>query len=389
MAYRSGSSASSSGLTVSPAVPAGAIASDVLIMEISGTISSSALPLTPPAGWTLIGSDVVSGNWSSHYYWAMGDVASTTFTASGATFNCTARISAFSGRNTSTPISTSAVVDFAGNFANLTSSALTVATGDDVYIAWDTLQTVGTFGGTPAGLTDISQIDGSNFSSLLSYQDAATAGVLPVYSRSESHNFTGRSVATIALAAAASGPTVTSASSNSNAEGSAIVHTITLSAATTASTNFAATLVGVSATGGGTDFTSALASLTYSAGVTASGSNLVVPSGVSSFTVSIPTTGDVLNEANETYTLTVGGVSGTGTITDNDAVPVLTINDATQSGNNVTFTVTLTPASGRVVTVNYATANGTKTAGVDYTATSGTLSFAAGETTKQIVVPIL
>ncbi len=41
------------------------------------------------------------------------------------------------------------------------------------------------------------------------------------------------------------------------------------------------------------------------------------------------------------------------------------------------------------MTVNYATANATATAGSDYTATSGTLSFAAGEISKTITVPVL
>ena len=40
-------------------------------------------------------------------------------------------------------------------------------------------------------------------------------------------------------------------------------------------------------------------------------------------------------------------------------------------------------------TVDYATSNGSATAGQDYTATSGTLSFAAGESDKTFAVPIV
>ena len=53
------------------------------------------------------------------------------------------------------------------------------------------------------------------------------------------------------------------------------------------------------------------------------------------------------------------------------------------------FTVTLSAASDRTITLNYATANGTAVAGSDYTATSGTLSFAPGETVKTFSVGIL
>jgi len=41
------------------------------------------------------------------------------------------------------------------------------------------------------------------------------------------------------------------------------------------------------------------------------------------------------------------------------------------------------------VTVNYATSNGTATAGSDYTAKSGTLTFAAGVTSKTFAIPIV
>ena len=52
------------------------------------------------------------------------------------------------------------------------------------------------------------------------------------------------------------------------------------------------------------------------------------------------------------------------------------------------FVVSLNPAS-TAVSVDYATSNGTATAGADYTATSGTLSFQSGETTKTVSVPVL
>ena len=55
----------------------------------------------------------------------------------------------------------------------------------------------------------------------------------------------------------------------------------------------------------------------------------------------------------------------------------------------VDFTVTLSRASSSAVTVDYATSDGSATAGADYTSTSGTLTFAAGETAKTVSVPVL
>ena len=54
-----------------------------------------------------------------------------------------------------------------------------------------------------------------------------------------------------------------------------------------------------------------------------------------------------------------------------------------------TFTVTLAKASPLRVSVAYATADGTATAGTDYTATSGTIVFAPGQTSRTVAVAVV
>ena len=56
---------------------------------------------------------------------------------------------------------------------------------------------------------------------------------------------------------------------------------------------------------------------------------------------------------------------------------------------NAVFTVTLSAASGKQVTVQYGTADGSAAAGSDYTNAAGTLTFAAGVTTQKITVAVL
>jgi hypothetical protein len=75
-------------------------------------------------------------------------------------------------------------------------------------------------------------------------------------------------------------------------------------------------------------------------------------------------------------------------------LPRLNIGDAmVTEGNTGTavavFTVTLSAPSAQPVTVPYATANGTATAGSDYQARNGTLTIPAGQTTATITVPVI
>jgi hypothetical protein len=55
----------------------------------------------------------------------------------------------------------------------------------------------------------------------------------------------------------------------------------------------------------------------------------------------------------------------------------------------LTFTVAMAPVSASDVTVDYATSNGTATAGSDYIAASGTLTIPAGQTSGTIAVSVL
>jgi Ca2+-binding RTX toxin-like protein len=66
-----------------------------------------------------------------------------------------------------------------------------------------------------------------------------------------------------------------------------------------------------------------------------------------------------------------------------------TIVEGLTTPQNASYTVTLSNASSQTISVNYATSNGTATAGSDYTATIGTLTFAPGVTTQVINIPIL
>ena len=62
---------------------------------------------------------------------------------------------------------------------------------------------------------------------------------------------------------------------------------------------------------------------------------------------------------------------------------------AAREGGTLRFTMELARASEAPVTVDYETADGTATAGEDYTAKRGTVTFAPGRTRKTVAVPVL
>src|SRR5262249_19559909 len=138
----------------------------------------------------------------------------------------------------------------------------------------------------------------------------------------------------------------------------------------------------------GTDFVPTSGKLTFAPGET-------------SRQIVVPVIGDLVNEADETFalnlsnpvnTLIVDG-QGIGTIFDNDPLPTISVSDPVVAEGNsgtklVTFNVNLSAASGRTVSLAYATSDGSATAGGDYVARSGTLSFSPGMVLQTVVVTL-
>ena len=149
--------------------------------------------------------------------------------------------------------------------------------------------------------------------------------------------------------------------------------------------------------------TYATADGTASAGsdYTATSGTLVFAPNQGSKTVNVAVLGDTVDEPNETFFVNLSNIEGAqlmdaqavGQIVDDDGLPALMVNDVTVvEGDTVTvtavFTVTLSPSSGQAVTVQYATTDGTASAGSDYTAAAGTVTFAPGETEKSVAVTV-
>ncbi|WP_203342411.1 tandem-95 repeat protein [Vibrio diabolicus] len=96
-----------------------------------------------------------------------------------------------------------------------------------------------------------------------------------------------------------------------------------------------------------------LSNATYTNGVVFLGGYLIVPAGISSFEISIPTIDDLVVESSETIVLELGGETGTATVLDNDSseLSVVDAGDVIE-GTDAIFTVLLSNPVQEAVVVN-------------------------------------
>lgn len=128
---------------------------------------------------------------------------------------------------------------------------------------------------------------------------------------------------------------------------------------------------------------------------------LDIPPGTTTRTVSVPVRGDVVDELDEDFQLTLSTPRfaelvrpvATGTVVDDDealiSITDVTVDEGDDGTANAPFGVELATPADREITVEHATVAGSATAGEDFEPVSGTLVFPAGETRGTVSVPVV
>ncbi|HEV7863000.1 MAG TPA: Calx-beta domain-containing protein, partial [Acidimicrobiia bacterium] len=126
-------------------------------------------------------------------------------------------------------------------------------------------------------------------------------------------------------------------------------------------------------------------------------------------TVTVPVVGDTADEADEDFSVRLSSPANaalsrslaSGVIVDDDQptvrivpelpspAPLPTVREGDDGLTPLTFTLSLNAATTRESALDFTTVDGTGRAGADYLPVSGRLTFAPGETTKTVVVPVI
>ena len=173
-----------------------------------------------------------------------------------------------------------------------------------------------------------------------------------------------------------------------------------------ASVAISVTRTGGSAGAVSVDYATSDGSASAGSDYTASAGTLSFADGETSQSFSVAILDDTFYEGDEGFGLSLSNVAGGAslgtlatasvTITEDDPPPPagsLQFSasgfSVVESGASVAISVTRTGGSAGAVSVDYATSDGSATAGSDYTASAGTLSFVDGETSQSFSVAIL
>jgi subtilisin family serine protease len=165
------------------------------------------------------------------------------------------------------------------------------------------------------------------------------------------------------------------------------VFTVSLSAAPSQTVTVSFATANGSATGG-SDFIGNSGTLTF------------LPGDPTTQTVNVTVNGDNTAEGNESFFVNLTGATnatitdaqGVGTIVDDDMPTIVinnvSLNEGRRNSKTFTFTVSLSAPASQAVSVNYATANGTATAGSDYASKAATLVIPVGASSRTIGITV-
>lgn len=192
-----------------PGKPANTQATDLLIAVFTSSLNPGQ-SAAAPAGWTAIPGATISNTTGQIYaWWALGSVASTTFTGGGGP---TVAIYAFAGADTTNPIRGAATNT--SDTTTIAAPSVAANAGDSLLQVWFDWQSITLMGAaSPGGVIDrvnaFIDVPGqyNNRTVQSTLENLTTNGATLAQTRTCA-NFTGKRAATIAIAAAPTGPTI-------------------------------------------------------------------------------------------------------------------------------------------------------------------------------------
>lgn len=281
-------------------------------------------------------------------------------------------------------------VSLSGNVAspfvvNFQTNDGTATTADSDYVSNSGQLTFGT-GNAPTQLVTV-LVNGDN---KVEANENFTLGISLAAPNPNVSILKGSGTATITNDDVAPTVTVGNVSVNNTTSGSTAVFTVNLSGPSAAPVQVGFSTADQTATTP-SDYASTTGTLTFAAS-----------NNPQSQTITVAIAGDTTPESVETFLLNLTNPTGnailpagpaTGTINPAITNPTVSVTSAKVSEGNsgttpMVFTVSLSRTSGQDVKVSFATANDTATQPSDYSPTSGTLTFFAGEVTKTVTVNI-